>query len=44
MSNCEEWAQPEEETELQLLVEWEEWVSWASLIFQSEDLPVSSKE
>jgi hypothetical protein len=41
MSNCEEWAQPEEETELQLLVEWEEWVS---LIFQSEDLPVSSKE
>ena len=44
MSNCEEWIQPEEETELQLLVEWEEWVSWASLILQSEDRPVSSKE
>jgi hypothetical protein len=41
MSNCEEWVQPEEETELQLLVEWEEWVS---LILQSEDRPVSSKE
>ena len=37
MSNCEEWAQPEEETELQLLVEWEEWIGWARSQLEPEE-------
>lgn len=37
MSNWEDWVQPEEETEQQILVEWEEWVSWERLILESQD-------